>query len=209
MSQARTWASNAHFLATTAAGIDTAVDTFDTAMNDIATSVATTMDSWRGNAAEASQAQSDSEKQASNRLAITILDIADAITRLGPDVLHSSEVVRNWADSIIDAGFLVSEDGSVAALTDCRPGHPREIPADMEYEDARAFAARRAAEYQSYLTGALATAGSADAILAAEITTTLGELLQNADRATTVVPLGPAVRDILLTAADCPRIRRH
>ncbi|PYE17623.1 alpha/beta hydrolase family protein [Williamsia limnetica] len=204
MSQARTWASNAHFLATTATGIDTAVDTFDTAMNDIATSVATTMDSWRGDAAEASQAQSDSEKQASNRLAITILDIADAITRLGPDVLHSTEVVRNWADSIIDAGFLVSEDGSVAAPADSCPGHPREIPADMEYEDARAFAARRAAEYQSYLTGALATAGSADAILAAEITTTLGELLQNADRATTVVPLGPAVRDILAGRSRLP-----
>lgn len=197
VSQARTWASNAHFLSSTATGIDTAVDTFDTAMNDLARSVATTMDSWRGDAAEASQARTDSEKQAGNRLAITILDIADAITRLGPDVVRSSEVVRNWANSIARNGFLVADNGTVTAPADSRPGHPIAIPASLGYEEARAFAVRRAAEYQSYLTDALATAGSADAVLAAAITETLGELVQNADRATTAVPLSPVVRDII------------
>ncbi|OZG29591.1 hypothetical protein BH683_007825 [Williamsia sp. 1138] len=197
VSQARTWASNAHFLSSTATGIDTAVDTFDTAMNDVARSVATTMDSWRGDAAEASQARTDSEKQAGNRLAITILDIADAITRLGPDVVRSSEVVRNWANSIARNGFLVADSGTVTAPADSRPGHPIAIPASLGYEEARAFAVRRAAEYQSYLTDALATAGSADAVLAAAITETLGELVQNADRATTAVPLSPVVRDII------------
>lgn len=205
VSQARTWVSNAHFLSETATGIDTAVDTFDTAMNNIARSVATTMDSWRGDAAEASQARTDAEKQASSRLAITILDIVDDINRLGPDFVHSCRVARDRAATIVGLGYVVADNGTVTAPPNTRPGHPTDVPADVDgIDEARTLADRKAGEHQTYLLEALAAAGHADMTLANEITKTLGELAQNSDRATTAVPLNPAVQEIIDGTRELP-----
>ena len=204
VSQARTWASNAHSLAETATGIDTAVDTFDTAMNNISRSVATTMDNWQGDAAEASQARTDAEKQASSRLAIAILDIVDDINRLGPDLVHSCLVARDRATSIAELGYVVADNGTVTAPSDTRPGHPTDVPAALDDDEAKAFAGRQAAEHQSFLLEALTTAGQADATLATEITKTLGQLVQNSGRATTAVPLSPAVQQIVDDERELP-----
>lgn len=204
VSQVRTWVSNAHFLTEAATGLDTAVDTFDTEMNAISRNVATTMGSWQGDAAEASQARTDAEKQASSRLAITILDIVDDINRLGPDLVHAALVARDRAATIAGLGYVVADNGTVTAPPDVRPGHPTDVPAGVDATEAKTLASGKAAEHQSFLAEALSTAGQADATLAAEIIKTLGELVPNADRATTDLPLSPAVQDIVDGKRELP-----
>lgn len=204
VSQARTWVSNAHFLSEAATGIDTAVDDFDTAMNNVARFVATTMDSWQGDAAEASQARTDAEKQASSRLAITILDIVDDINRLAPNLVHSCRVARDRATTIVGLGYVVASNGTVTAPPNTTPGHPADVPTDLDVGEARAVADRKAGEHQTYLTEALAAAGHADTTLANEIIKTLGELVQNADRATTAVPLRPVVQEMVDGTRELP-----
>lgn len=158
VSQVRTWVSNAHFLTEAATGLDTAVDTFDTEMNAISRNVATTMGSWQGDAAEASQARTDAEKQASSRLAITILDIVDDINRLGPDLVHAALVARDRAATIAGLGYVVADNGTVTAPPDVRPGHPTDVPAGVDATEAKTLASGKAAEHQSFLAEALSTA---------------------------------------------------
>ena len=195
--QVRTWLTHAQALADTAVEIDSAVDAFDARMNDISRVVSTTMQGWHGDAAEASQARADSETQASSRLAITILDIADDINRLGPDIVHSCRVARDRANSIIWLGYLVADDGTVTAPADARPGYPTDIPADLPISDAQALADSKAGGHQTWLMEALAAAGQADSTLAVQIIKTLGELALNSERATTPVPLRQAVQELV------------
>ena len=197
VTQVRTWLTHAEALSGTAIEIDSAVDTFDARMNDISRAVTTTMQGWQGDGAEASQARTDAETQASSRLAITVLDIADDINRLGPDIVHSCRVARDRANSIAWLGYLVADDGTVTAPVDTRPGHPPDISAGLTMEAAQALAGRKAADHQAWLSEALAAAGQADSVLAAQITKTLGELVLNAERATAPVPLRHAVQELV------------
>jgi uncharacterized protein YukE/predicted alpha/beta hydrolase family esterase len=195
--QVCTWLTHAQALTDTAVEIDSAVDVFDASMNDISRFVSTTMQGWQGDAAEASQARADAEVQVSNRLAITILDIADDINRLGPDIVHSCRVARDRANSIAWLGYLVADDGGVTAPTDSRPGYPTDIPASLPIDAARVLADRKAGGHQEWLMEALAAAGQADSTLAVQIAKTLGELALNAERATTPVPLRDAVQELV------------
>ena len=151
VAQVRTWLTHAQSLSDAAVAIDSAVDAFDARMNDISRLVATTMQGWHGDAAEASQARADAEAQASSRLAITILDIADDINRLGPDIVHSCRVARDRANSIGWLGYVVADDGTVTAPTDARPGYPTDIPADLPIRDAQALADSKARGHQTWL----------------------------------------------------------
>ncbi|MGU3292555.1 alpha/beta hydrolase [Williamsia sp. M5A3_1d] len=189
VSQVRTWSRHGMALTDAAAQIDSAVDTFDAAMNDLLRDVDAVSQSWQGDAARASAAQAAAEKQFSNRLGIAILDIADDMNRLGPTFIHSCEVARSLADSLTGGGYLVADTGAVTAPADARAGHPVDVPAGADEIVAATIAATNAAVHQQDLMAALAAAGQADADLARQISAALTALDHAADRATAWAPL--------------------
>ncbi|WP_150116295.1 alpha/beta hydrolase [Williamsia herbipolensis] len=204
VSQVRAWSTQGSALTDTAAQIDSTVDAFDAVMNDLLRDVDAVSQSWQGDAARASSAQTDAEKQFSNRLGIAILDIADDINRLGPTFLRSCEVARSLADSLTGGGYLVADNGTVTPPADARPGHPVDVPAGAEGTVAATIASTNAAVHQQDLMAALATAGQADADLARQVEAALAALGQAADRATTSVPVRPEVSAIVDGRASLP-----
>ncbi|MGJ0119644.1 alpha/beta hydrolase [Williamsia sp. MIQD14] len=204
VSQVRAWSTRGIALSDTAAQVDAMVDAFDAVMNDLLRDVDAVSQSWRGDAARASSAQADAEKQFSNRLGITILDITDDLHRVGPTFVHSCEVARTLADSLIADGYLVADTGAVTPPADARPGHPVDVPAGASQTVAATIAATNAAVHHQDLMAALAAAGRADADLARQIDSTLTALGQAADRATTSVPVRPEVSAIVDRRASLP-----
>lgn len=204
VSQVRTWLRSGHALTDAAASIDGAVDTFDGELNSIGRNYWTAMDSWRGDAATASQARSDSEKQTSSRLAVTILDIADDMNRLGPTFVYSCEAAAATSDEIVANGYVLADNGTVTAPDVAVTGLPGNVPVIYTVEEGQKVANTNAVDHQADLARLLRQAGQADADMAREILATLGELKHNADRATSEVPIGKAVQNILDGKAELP-----
>lgn len=204
VSQVRQWLRNGHVLTDAAASIDSAVDAFDGEMNAITRNVDRAMDSWKGDAAKASEAKADAEKQSSNRLAVTILDIADDLNRLGPTFIAACQSAVQKADEITSKGYALGDNGTVAAPDVATEGFPADVPLVLQMAEAQKAANRNAGIFQASMTELLKAVGAADAELAGQIRQTLGELGRNAARATEKVPVGPDVQAILDGRAALP-----
>ncbi|WP_328857219.1 alpha/beta hydrolase family protein [Williamsia herbipolensis] len=204
VSQVKTWSLNSHVIADAASAIDGKVDEFDRVMNSLIRDVDAVMDSWKGDAAAASQAATNSEKQISSRLGMGILQIADALTTQGADFVHACESAKLAAEHVSALGYVVADNGTVSPPPAVTGGFPADVPSGLAPEDALPIATANAATHQSDLSRALAAAGEADAALAAVVANAADALGQAADRATASVPVSPQVRAILDDKAELP-----
>ncbi|MBJ7287516.1 hypothetical protein [Williamsia sp.] len=132
-------------------------------MNSLIQDVDATMDSWKGNSANAFQAAADSEKKISSRLGMGILQITDALNSLGPAFAHACELAVRAADELPAMGYIVSDTGMVSAPAGATGGFPPDVELGLTPEQAAPVAATLAAGHQAELARGLAAAGQADA----------------------------------------------
>ncbi|GAA2053575.1 alpha/beta hydrolase [Williamsia deligens] len=189
------WAVTSHRLREIATDIDGAVDRCDERVATLVRATETTVDTWRGPAADAGRAAAHTRRTQANRVAMAAQCVADAIARRGPDLAHAASTASALAASLVHDGYEVADDGGVTH----RPGHrPADVPRDASAALALHIADTNAALHTESLRRLLEGALSADADLAASIdaaTVALRSVVVGggSDPATSAAPTGSAV----------------